>query len=130
MGHDGVIADSCAWIGYFRREASDLKETLERLLISGSVVICGVVMYELSQGLKSDKERSLVTDAMQSLRYVEMSPVLWLKAADVAGALRRRGKTVPLSDVIIAALAMEHNLAVLTVDKHFNLIENLKIINP
>lgn len=130
MARDGVIADTCAWIAYFRREASLLKDELETALKNGSVVLCGPVMYELTQGIKSEKERSLVIDALRSLRYLEMSDALWLKAADISGRLRRRGKTVPLSDVLIAAIAIDHDLAVLTIDKHFHLIEGLRLHKP
>lgn len=42
-------------------------------------------------------------------------------------SLRREGINLPLSDLAIAALAIEHTLAVFTLDKHFEKIPGLRI---
>jgi predicted nucleic acid-binding protein len=39
----------------------------------------------------------------------------------------QQDKHIPFSDIIIAVLAMDNNLAVMTVDEHFRDIPGLKI---
>jgi predicted nucleic acid-binding protein len=41
-------------------------------------------------------------------------------------ALRRRGRPIPSNDAWIAALALQHNLAVLSRDTHFDEVEGLQ----
>ena len=48
------------------------------------------------------------------------------KAAEIAILARKNGITLPLSDILIAAIAMENNLSIYTLDKHFEQIPNLK----
>ncbi len=127
MKNRGVLPDTCAWIEYFKPGASTLKQTLERLLLDDDVFVCGPVLYELAQGLKSDKEKSAVMEALNSLEYIETSQYLWIKAGELSLSLRKEGKTLPFSDILIAAIAIENNLSILTVDKHFEEIKGVKI---
>lgn len=127
MKNRGVLPDTCAWIEYFKPGASTLKQTLERLLLDDDVFVCGPVLYELAQGMKSDKEKNAVMDALNSLEYIETSRDLWIKAGELSSALRREGKTIPFSDILIAAIAIENNLSILTFDKHFEEIKGMKI---
>jgi predicted nucleic acid-binding protein len=126
----GLLVDTCAWIEYFKSRSSALKQTVEELLLTEQVCSCGPVLYELSQGIKSDKERAMLTDAFAALRYVEMNEALWFKAGELSTLIKRQGKTLPLSDILIASLALEHDLTVLTVDKHFEQIPGLKLYSP
>lgn len=127
MKNKGVLPDTCAWIEYFKPGASTLKQILERLLLNDNTFVCGPVLYELTQGLKSDKEKSAVLEALNSLGYIETSQELWIKAGELSLALRREGKTLPFSDILIAAIAIENSLSILTVDKHFEEIKSVKV---
>lgn len=42
-------------------------------------------------------------------------------------ALYKKGKPLPINDVWIAASAIQHDLTLVTRDKHFNEISNLKV---
>lgn len=128
MKNNGALADTCAWVDYFKPGPSILKTSLEKLLLTGRVFVCGPVLYELSQGIKSTKDRSAVMDALKSLDYLEMTNSLWLKAGDLSSTLRKAGKTIPFSDILIAAIAMENNLSVVTIDKHFREVKGLDVL--
>ena len=58
-----------------------------------------------------------------------MTETLWIRAGQLAGGLRKQGITIPLSDILIATLALEHKAAVLTIDRHFSLIEGLQVVS-
>jgi predicted nucleic acid-binding protein len=123
----GILPDTCAWIDYFRPGEIPLGEWLEKALAAGVVYVCGPVLCELVQGAKSDKERATLTDAMAALPFLEMTEKLWIQAGKLSGALRREGKTIPFSDILIAALALEHDLVVLTADEHFRIIPGVVV---
>jgi len=123
----GILPDTCAWIDYFRSETSPLGKRVEEALREEPVYVCGPVLYELIQGAKSEKEQVMLTNALGALPYLEMTEVLWIKAGRVSADLRRQGKTIPFSDLLIATLAIEKNLAILTVDEHFHAIPGVVI---
>jgi predicted nucleic acid-binding protein len=123
-----VLADTCAWIDYLKPGPSALKSLMEKLLLNDRVVVVGPVLYELTQGIKSAKERSTVMEALKSLDYIEMTEALWIKAGELSSTLRKAGKTIPFSDVLIATLALENNLSVITIDKHFVDVKGLDVL--
>jgi len=123
-----VLPDTCAWIDFFKASPSPLAEQLKTALTDGMIVSCGVVMYELLQGIRSHKEEELVISAFQALPQLEMTAASWIQAGRLSADLRKKRHTIPLSDIIIATLALENDCDVLTVDRHFDLIPNLKII--
>lgn len=51
------------------------------------------------------------------------------RAGSVLGDLRRRGVTIPPSDVLIAVLCLRHELTPLENDQHFEHIEDLKRVS-
>lgn len=123
----GLLLDTCAWVDYFKSRSSSLKQAVEELLLTEQVYVCGPVLYELSQGIKSEKEKALLTSAFTALVYVEMNEALWFKAGEVSTLVKKQGKTIPLSDILIASLALEHGLTILTADKHFEQIPGLRL---
>ena len=127
MRSKGVLIDTCVWVEYFKSRSSTLKQTVEDLLLSQKIFFCGPVLYELSQGIKSEKEKALLTNAFTALVYLEMNQALWLKAGELSASIRKQGKTIPLSDILIASVALANDLAILTVDKHFEQIPGLKL---
>ena len=123
---DGVLPDTCIWIEFFRNGRSEGAETIDRLLRTDSVYTCGPVLYELLQGIRSAGEKSAVLDNMSGVEYVEVARDTWVIAAALSQELRASGTTIPLSDIIIAALCLQHGLAIYTEDSHFNSIHDLK----
>ena len=127
MKSKGILPDTCAWIDYFRPGETPLGERLEKVLADEVVYVCGPVLYELVQGAKSDEERASLTHAMAALPFLEMTEKLWIQAGKLSAALRREGKTIPFSDILIAALTLEHDLVVMTADEHFRFIPGVVV---
>lgn len=123
-----ILPDTCAWIDYFRGVASRMAEQVEAALVQGEVVTCGVVLFELLQGIKSPREEALVLNAFQAVPHLEMTGALWIKAGRLSSQLRKKGHTLPLSDIIIATLVLENLCSLVTVDRHFDLIPGLTVI--
>ncbi|MDO9558091.1 MAG: PIN domain-containing protein [Syntrophales bacterium] len=126
MKSKGILPDTCAWIDYFRPGTAPLGQSLAKALTTETVFVCGPVIYELVQGVRSEKEQALLRSVLNALPFLEMNEALWIKAGRLSANLRKEGKTIPFSDIIIAVLAMEKNLAVMTVDEHFRDIPGLE----
>ena len=125
-GNNGILVDTSVWIEFFKSKSS-IGDRLEALLVEDSVWSCGVVMFELLQGVKSEAEKSVILDTLSNLSYVEMSQSLWQKSATLAASLKKKGVTLPLSDIFISVIAVENDLRVFTLDKHFRQVPGLRI---
>lgn len=122
----GILADTSVWIEFFKPKSA-AGDKLEALIKGNSVWICGIVLFELLQGVKAENEKAKILEVLSDLKYAEMSKPLWQKAGDISAALKKNGITLPLSDILIAAIAIEQNLRVFTLDKHFEQIPHLQI---
>ncbi|MBK5275082.1 MAG: PIN domain-containing protein [Desulfuromonadales bacterium] len=128
MALNRILPDTCAWIDFFKGNQTPLAESLAQALVQREVMTCGVVLCELLQGVKKPGEELLVLNALQALPHLEMTRELWISAGQLSAALRKSGHTLPLSDIILATLAMNFNCAVLTVDRHFAAIAGLELV--
>ena len=104
-----------------RREC---KAHLSQLLEDGHTLACCTInVIEIYAGMRP-KERAATDYFLKSLEYYEIT---W-KTAERAGRLRydwaRKGQTLSLADVTIAAVAIEHGLVLLTHNaRHFPMPE-------
>lgn len=123
------LVDSCVWIEYLRgRGFAKLEETI----VSGGAAICGTVLAEVLSGVRGDDERRLLERRLCALPYLVETREVFSLAADLYATLRRKGVTVPLSDCVIAAVCIQHEVELLTIDGHFDAFENpmLKPMEP
>ncbi len=121
-----VLVDTSVWIEFFKANSS-VSNNLELLLIEDSVEICGVVLFELLQGIKSESEKLKIKDILLNLPYVEINKNMWQKSAEISLNIKKKGYTIPFSDILIGTLAIENNFSVFTLDKHFELIPELAL---
>jgi len=124
-----IIVDTCIWIEYFRG-VSKIKEAITILINEHSLFLCGIVVYELFQGIKNPKEREMVQSDFEAFPYLEMNRSAWEKAANLSLSLRNKGITIPPSDLILASLALENKCMVFTKDSHFDTIPGISLYSP
>ena len=114
-----VLVDSSVWVAYFRG-TSDLPE-LDWLIEEGLVVTNDIVLAELTPALLVRGERKLVS----VLREMECVPLVvdWNGIIEMQVACLRNGiNKVGIPDLMVAQNAMQHNLSLLSLDKHFRLL--------
>lgn len=122
-----VVVDSTLWIDFFRGSNEPGRAALRQLIRARQAVLTGIVLAEVLQGVRSEHESISVRDQFFSIPYFETTKETWTKAGSLSAELRRKGLTIPLTDLIIAALAMEHDAEVFTTDPHFEKIPGLKL---
>ena len=117
-----VLVDTSAWIEFFRKKEPCYSTVLE--LVDNDVVCCiGIVLAELLQGAKSEKELNTIKEFLHVFEFLPESVKSWEKAGELSYTLKRKGKAVGLSDCYIAILSRLHNVKLLTLDKHFDVLK-------
>lgn len=122
-----VIVDTSIWIEYFNRSESKAGARLEELIRKENVCVAGVILTELLQGARIEKEFNAILENFLALPFLETNIDTWTKAGRISFTLRRKGVTIPTSDLIIASLAIEYDYPVFTMDPHFKKIPDLKL---
>lgn len=126
MTEDGVIVDTSVFIEFLKGNEQYGSE-ITRLLEKNRVFSTGIIIAELMQGLKNLKEEQYLAELITAVNIVEIATDLWVETGTISLSLRRKGINLPLTDVAIAALAIEHNLQIFTLDKHFELIPGIEL---
>lgn len=81
--------------------------------------LTGPVTAELLHGVRGKKEAAQLHFLFSTIPYWEVEREDWITAGNTLHALRKKGLSIPLTDVLIAGVAIRHQAAVLTLDKHF-----------
>jgi len=122
---DKILVDTSAWIEFFRKKDPYYKVILE-LIDNGKVCCLGIVLAELLQGAKSQKELDVLKEFLYVFDFLPESTEMWRKAGELSYLLRQKGKAVGLSDCYISVVANTNDATLLTLDKHFEVIGKVK----
>ena len=125
-----VLVDTSVWIEFFNRPASAEATVLGELIEQDMVVLAGVVIAEIIQGVRSKEERELLEASLSVLPFIEDDREDWVSAGRLLAELRIRGIAVPITDAILAQLCLRHDLAIYTLDNHFDHFPKLKQYTP
>jgi predicted nucleic acid-binding protein len=119
-----TVVDTSVWIDLFAGKESPQVKFLESLIERREdICICGVILTEVLQGIRDEKEYSDTESMLANLLFLPMRRDTFLLAATIYRALRARGLTIRNSvDCMIAAVCIEHNARLLHNDRDFDLL--------
>ena len=94
------------------------------LLVAGDIATCDVVELEILFSARTHRDLVATRDNRRALPHLAMDQADFDRAIDVLEGLARSGhhRAAGIPDLLIAAVAERHGLAVLHYDKDFELI--------
>lgn len=116
-----MLVDTSVWIDFFAGRESWQVHHLQQLLLDGEDLhLCGIVVTEVLQGIRSDKQYQSVKQHLSPLLMLPMDESVFILAADLFRQLRKKGQTIrKTNDCIIAATAITQGVALLHHDRDF-----------
>ncbi len=118
-----VIIDTSAWVFALKKNFHPLiKDRIDTMLMESDVGINGIIELELLGGAKTDQEYKRLKSRLDALHYIEADKVLWDSSSKLAFDLKRKGVSVPYTDIFIAASAIQEKAVLLHADSHFDTI--------
>jgi predicted nucleic acid-binding protein len=114
------LVDTSSWVEYLRGLESEAGKRIEVLVLSRQAAWCDMTLVELWQGVRGAKEKRELAEMEKEIDLVPVNPSVWRLASQLALRSREKGITAPLSDIVIAACAVAHDLELEHCDKHFN----------
>lgn len=123
-----ILLDTNAYTAFMlgRAEVVEVIAHADQLILTSTVL--GELLGGFAAGQREAKNRAELSQFLASPR-VDVQAVTAATAdhyALVYASLRRKGQPIPSNDMWIAASAMEHGAAVLTLDAHFAHIDGLR----
>ncbi|MBF0407439.1 MAG: PIN domain nuclease [Candidatus Riflebacteria bacterium] len=117
-----ILIDSSVWIDYFNGRKTHQTNWLDSSLGNIPVIMGDLILTEVLQGFKSDKEFEIAKDLLLSLPFMGMGGhVLALESAKNYRILRKNGITVRKTiDVIIGTFCIYNRIPLLHDDKDFD----------
>jgi predicted nucleic acid-binding protein len=120
------LIDTSAWIlGSKRNSSTQIKNILTEILDKDQSATTGIIILELLQGTKTKKEYEEIFSDLSALHYFKENREIWKKASLLGFELRRKGKTIPSINLLIASISLYYNLNILHADNHFEIIKSL-----
>lgn len=110
-----VLVDSSVWIDLFNGTTTPETERLDILLSSTIVIVGDLILAEILQGFRVDKDYRLAKGLLQELELISLTNISYgIKSADNYRQLRQQGITVRKTiDCLIATYCIENNLPLL-----------------
>jgi predicted nucleic acid-binding protein len=127
---DWVIVDTCVWASFFGKPGSPEKAALDALLDSDRVALVGPIVAEVLLGIRRKDQADWIASRLRMAHCVEAGWDDWQAAAGLGRELAAKGSKLPLTDLIVAVVALRSGTSVYTTDPHFDLIPELKRYRP
>ncbi len=126
-----ILVDTSIWVDYFNGKDSKHTDTLDAALVEGTVVIGDLILLEILQGFRSDKDYQRARTTLGTLEQFEMfGHSMVIKCVTNFRGLRKKGITIRrTTDVIIATFCIDNKIPLLFQDRDFiPFVEKLGLI--
>lgn len=116
-----IIADTGIWIDYFNGVINLYSNRLDQALQDEQVALTDIILMEILQGFRSEKEYSRAKTALSALACFEILGVKnALRYAEYYRTLRKQGITIRKNnDVMIAGFCIVQRIPLLFNDRDF-----------
>ena len=120
-----ILVDSSVWIDYFRGAASAQADRLDELLGTEPLAVGDLILAEVLQGFRTDREFNEARRLMSVLELVNIGGLdVAIEAARNHRKLRELGVTVRKTiDTLIATRCIVDGLQLLHSDRDFDALE-------
>lgn len=123
----GVLLDTSVLIPLLKGD-SDLLETLSRFSrVSLGAPVLAETLYGLEVRGRPVKQLQRLEEILAIAPVLPCSETTARFYVAIEVQLRQQGTPIPINDLWIAALAIQHNLILATRDRHFERVPNLRM---
>ena len=122
-----ILVDSSVWIDFFNGVETPQVTLLDNKLGDTPILVGDLILTEVLQGFKSNKDFEMAKQALERFELREMvGKDIALRSAENYRRLRKSGVTVRKTiDVVIASFCIENNVALLHSDRNFDPMEDI-----
>jgi tRNA(fMet)-specific endonuclease VapC len=125
----GLIVDTNA-LSAIADGDSEIEEFIERAsLVAIPVIVLGEYRFGIMQSKRRTQHERWLRESLPSYRILDLTEETSQHYAALRVELKRTGKPIPSNDLWIAALCRQHDLSILSRDRHFDLVPGIERID-
>jgi hypothetical protein len=116
-----ILVDSSAWIEFYRPNGQDAARfAVSRAMGNDEVASHGIVRVEILAFARDEADRRKLSSDFSAFHWIGPLERDYDLAIDLGFSLRRRGLTIPTTDLLIAASAIRAECQLFHLDDHFD----------
>lgn len=124
-----ILLDSSVLIDYFRKVNKQNTQFFKLAQIYNEFAISSITKYEIEVGSKP-QDLAFWQGLYESIFIVAFDDTIASETVKINQELKRKSQLIEFADMAIAATARIYNFELATLNiKHFNRIDNLKIVD-
>ncbi len=117
------LIDSSCWVDYYHPDGdSRIQTAVAEAFESDEAAICGVIRIEILGYIARQAEYDAASEDFSGMHNLPITNSEFDTAVAIGRALRAKGASVPATDLLIAAAAINNNAVLLHCDRHFLMI--------
>ncbi|MBS4021853.1 MAG: PIN domain-containing protein [Dethiobacter sp.] len=121
-----IFVDTSIWIEYFKNQP-EIADKIDKGLLSEIIYMVGPVISEILQGAKTESDFESLNNSIDGVPFIETDFADWRLAGELSFKLRRKGLTIPITDCLIAAISINNEAFIYSLDQHFKQIPDVKL---
>jgi len=126
---DSVLLDTTVVVAHFRKDESLAIRFKQAAALYLPLVCLGELLYGTYKSLFQVKGQHQIKEFLRICAVLLPDEQTAHHYARAKARLDKSGKPIPQNDLWIAAVALEHNLPLVTRDAHFSAVEGLSIFD-
>ena len=121
-----VLLDTNIIIALFSAQPS-VPDRISECEVFVSSTVLGELYYGARKSAHVDPNLARIEEFEASVQVLSCDALTARHYGQIRDGLRIKGRPIPENDIWVAAVAMQHNLALATRDEHFRAVDGLRI---
>ena len=119
-----IVVDSSALIEYYRPSGkANVRKAVAQAIKNDQVAVNGIIKAEILAFASGKKEFLKLSSDFDAFHWLSLKKSDFDLASELGRVLRKKGITIPPTDLIIAASAIRAKAALYHVDSHYDQVE-------
>lgn len=123
-----VLLDTNAAIALFKQDVK-LTSYVEQKSVLVPIIAIAELLYGAERSTKRDENIQKINTFAEKRKILPCTIETAHWYGKIMGNLRAKGRPIPQNDVWIASIALQYDLILLTQDKHFDNVDDLRTQN-
>ncbi len=129
MSGESFLLDTNIVIGLFANDHTVIEKISTSKEIFIPVIVIGELYFGATQSIKKEENKNRIKALIENVNILNCTSTTGSIYGTIKSALKSKGNPIPENDIWNAAIAKEHNLALVTRDKHFDFVEGINLTN-
>jgi tRNA(fMet)-specific endonuclease VapC len=121
-----LLLDTNIVVGLFIDDPAIAGHFLQSPDVTLSVTVLGELYYGAQKSNRIDENLARIDQFLEGVTVIDNDIATAYEYGAIRNELRLKGRPIPENDLWIAALARQHDLTLVSRDRHFAEVENLR----